>query len=273
MIINGYKILVERGHWVKEELLYHRLFHKDLLLALDHLIKNPTYPAYQQHGDLKRIKRLKLGDVRVYAKLYPVAKILTVIAVVGVGHIKRDERGGELDFNFLAHLHRHSEFLADRFIPLLSIEEYKPPEKSPEEILPVQGPSIYWGLILKSKAIPEEEVAPILYSSRGAAPSDPWCMGILVLISRSPLQERFLFDLPPGSENWEKERIKTLQFSLKRTLAYYDKEYAVRFDEPSRKIIVVDSQKVGVYCYGSAASKSPLPMTQLKDNMVHPISV
>lgn len=254
MIISGHQILVEKGKWV-EDRLYHPAFYGDVVARIVHLVANPDYPSYRQFAPLNLIRRIRIGDNRVYAKVYPAAKIVTILAVVARGSIKKDERGGALDFDFATYLQTHNEsFLADRFEPMrdLSAPEAPPQEPASQEAC--------WTYEIEAAPLTEDKAMELLNAcrpTRGPGADyklDPYCEEVVTKIS-SRLGERVLVDLPAGAENWEKKKIVTLQASINKAVIFFGLNYSVRFDDLSRKFLLVPKDKIDVYCYAQRGRK------------------
>lgn len=259
MIVAGYTVLVERGKWINYDMLYNRHENPFILGKLARLIENPGYPAYLQNAPLNKILRIKLGNDRLYARVWPAARMLTILAVLRRHQVKSDERGGAIDSDLSDYLITHTgDFLPDRFTELKELlSDYQVAEKTlgpavPEEpsfpVLTEFVSKLSWEPIYKIKPLSELEATQLLLSCHGSAPGDPFCLQVWMKTLQADPTEKIVVSLPYGSDSWEKDQIKTLQKSLTRTLHYFGREYSVRFDDIARKFLVVPTDKIDVYC-------------------------
>jgi len=256
--LGDWNVLVEKGKWVDEDLLYAPHTLDDIKSRLLHVAENPNYPAYLQMGELKKIRRVWMGNVRLYVRVYPGAKILTVLAAVGRGKVKRDERSGALDRQFIHYLLSHNEELRyDRLVP------FAPPLPKPQivQLLPEEKP-LEWRRTFTPHILTEEEANFILNKSRPTRGQgadfqpDPFCLQVVEMVSKSSPGERIMVQLPPGNNVWERKDILSLQHAITKTLTFFGYHYSVRFDDLSQKILIVPPDKIDVYCYSQSGRRS-----------------
>ena len=248
MILAGYTVLVEKGRWVDDEKLHHPSNWDDIIDRLSHLIQYPDYPAYRQRHELKRIRRIRLGDLRIYARPIPSAQVCCLLAVVGRGEVKRDEKTGELDHDFLRYLRGHSEeFLPDRFIPL----EKRAPKIAVQQV--TETAPVVWGSTFTIHPLSEDEAMTVLNGTRPkvgpyAAPrgEDPFCEDVLRRVERADPDDKIVVGLPEGHV-YERAEIYTCQSNIRRVLKLFGKDYAVSYDDVSQKIVLVPPAKKDLY--------------------------
>lgn len=270
MKIAGYEILRERGHWVEEGRLYSPLFYQTILDKLDHFIKNPDWSGYSVRYDLQQ-KRIRIDNLRIYLRLYPDMSIVTILAVVIKGAIAADNVGS-LSGRFINYLQSHRHYVAERFIPLLSLEEFEagnaqaidPTEYyAPAPAAPTPEPSFPWGPILTSHELSEKEAAELLLGDNVIRPMDQISANLMAQIERAFPGDKVLVPLPPGSDNWEKWMVRSLQFSIRHRLAVMGKHYSVRYDDISRKFILIPPDKIQTYAL-SRVGRMPRAADQME---------
>lgn len=258
MIINGYDILIETGRWVDVDRLYSVAFYDRFIHEITRLTENPESPIYRQASPLNKIKRLRMTNERVYARTNHISMRICILAVVGRGEVKRDERSGALDFDFMAYLLAHEDYRPDRFIPLKSKEEHfaPKPKEDKEEVVVTAAPlpPIRWAPYITSTALSEDQAFALLFppKEKKVAPrksTTDYFTLIMDQITRSDHSDRILVDLPPGSDQWERSQIKTLQTNISFRLKSHNQRYSVRFDDISRKLVLVTPNKIATYCY------------------------
>ena len=246
MNLAGYSVLVEKGRWVDEERLHHPAEWDAIIDRLSHLIQNQDYPAYTQRNELKRIRRIRLHNLRIYCCPIPTAKILTVLAVVVSGYIKRDEKSGALDYNFIHYLTGHSEnFQIDRFIPL--------EKKAPRAAAPIhvtETAPVLWSATYDIVPLTEQEAIKLLAAtrpSRGRYASHEMSQLVMRMVERAFPEDKIVVPLPDRDAPWEREEIYDLQNDIRRTMGLFDLHYSVSYDEFSQKIVLVPPGKKAVY--------------------------
>lgn len=273
MKIGGYHVFIEKSKWVERGRLGVRHFYNTFVNELETFLQTPYHPRYAQGWRQKHLKRIRMADggadVRAYVKLYESAKMLLVVAVVGRAAIKRDERSGALDFRFMDYLEKHVDFLPDRFEDLPQPKEFVPkPEKPVYSTGPfaeeVENPVPAMASMSEPETedrsavfgwpLDEQEAMGYIASSFGAK---PYLVQVLHLVQSKPNEDRILVPPPEGSEMWEKTQIKAMQGDITRTLRAHNYKYSVRYDDASRKFLLVVPEKVKLYCFGRGASGRP----------------
>lgn len=254
MKIAGYEILREKGHWIEEGRLYSPLFYPTIMEKLEHFIKNPDWSGYNVRYDLQ-YRRIRIDNLRIYLRLYPDMVTVTILAIVIKGAIAADNEG-TLTGRFINYLQGHRHYVADRFIPLLSLEEFEagnaPIIDTTEYYVasdspPVPEPSFPWGPVLTYEPLSEVEAADLLLGTNVTRPMGQISSNLLTQLDRAFPGDKVLIPLPPGSDQWEKWMIRSLQMSIRQRLAVMGKNYSVRYDDISRKLILIPPDKIGVY--------------------------
>lgn len=246
MTIDDYAILVAKGPWVDEDLLYSRELLDQIVDRLGHLAKYPDYQAYLINAPVNRFKRIRLGHYRVFVRLHQDLHIMAILACERDRAIKRNEVAGSLKYEFIEYLLTHERFDVDRYVA------FAPPVEAPVEVAPVVQPEpelpIQWGWTCSGPALSEQEAEDILLELAGAPPSDPFCLDVLSRVERALPGDRVIVPLPTVFGFLVRDQIKELQRSITKTLAYHRKRYSVRFDDLSHKFLLVPPDKIDVYC-------------------------
>jgi len=254
MLIDGVTVLIEKGRWVKEDLLFRNDLFPLVLDKLSLLIREPDYGRFSQAGRFRKIKRIELHDgLRLYLKLYPTARILTILAAVSLSQVKHGEGAGSIDPSLFAFLKKHDEeFLAERFV---DFQLPKPKEKL--------APALEEKPLSRIRVLTEEEAIRLLDATRpekGRGSTfhlDPFCEDAAKKVESSG-GYRVIVDLPAGVQLWEREKIMTLQRAITKTLTFFGLSGSVRYDDISQKILVVPKDKIDVYCFGSRGKRPQL---------------
>lgn len=256
MKIAGYEILREKGHWIEEGRLYSPLHYQRIIDHIAKLIEHPDYEEYRLYGELFKFNRLRIDNLRVFVRIHPGMMIVTILAVTIKGAITADEKSGTMDRRFTNYLKTCLGFRLDRFSPLLSLEEFEagsaPVADTTEYYVasdspPVPEPSFPWGPVLTYEPLSEVEAADLLLGTNITRPMGQISANLLTQVERAFPGDKVLVPLPPGSDEWENWMIRSLQSSIKHRLMLMGKNYSVRYDDISRKFILIPPDKIGVY--------------------------
>ncbi len=255
MNIAGYEILRERGDWVEEGRLYSPLLYHRIISHISKLIEHPDYEEYRLYGELFKFSRIRIDNARIFLRVHPGMKIVAILAVVVKGSITRDETSGEMSRRFTNYLKACQNLRLDHFSPLLSPEdfdtapaieidntEYYSP--SPE---PICEPSFNWGPTITCNELSEKEATELLLDGNVIRPMDQVSTNLIAQVERAFPGDKVLVPLPPSSDGWEKWMIRSLQSSIKHRLTLMGKKYSVRYDDISRKFILIPPDKIQTY--------------------------